>query len=95
MALCDWFDRHRQKLSRAALAQAACRAGFRALRTRVPRLLQELAVARADGSYVTVLNRMAQIHVLVLDDFSSRRSRTQSAAICSRCWKTATTSPPR
>jgi DNA replication protein DnaC len=53
----------------AALAQAACRAGFRALRTRVPRLLQELAVARADGSYVTVLNRLAQIHVLVLDDF--------------------------
>lgn len=53
----------------AALAQAACRAGFRALRTRVPRLLQELAVARADGSYVTMLNRLAQIHVLVLDDF--------------------------
>lgn len=53
----------------AALAQAACRAGFRALRTRVPRLLQELAVARADGSYMTVLNRLAQIHVLVLDDF--------------------------
>ncbi len=53
----------------AALAHAACRAGFRALRTRVPRLLQELAVARADGSYVTTLNRLAQTHVLVLDDF--------------------------
>lgn len=52
----------------AALAQAACRTGYRALRTRVPRLLQELAVARADGSYVTVLNRLAQIDVLVLDD---------------------------
>lgn len=53
----------------AALAQAACRAGFRALRTRVPRLLQELAVARADGSYVERLNKLAQIDVLVLDDF--------------------------
>jgi DNA replication protein DnaC len=53
----------------SALAQAACRAGFRALCTRVPRLLHELAIARADGSYVTVLNRLAQVHVLVLDDF--------------------------
>ncbi len=53
----------------AALANAACRAGFRALRARVPRLLQELAVARADGSYVSVLNKLAKIHVLVLDDF--------------------------
>jgi len=53
----------------SALAQAACRAGFRALRTRVPRLLQELAVARADGTYIERLNKLAQLHVLVLDDF--------------------------
>lgn len=53
----------------AALAQAACRSGFRALCTRVPRLLQELAVARADGTYVTTLARLAQVNVLVLDDF--------------------------
>ena len=53
----------------AALAQAACRNGFRALCTRVPRLLQELAVARADGTYVAALNRLAQVNVLVLDDF--------------------------
>lgn len=53
----------------AALAQAACRNGFRALCTRVPRLVHELGVARADGTYVTVLHRLAQVHVLVLDDF--------------------------
>ena len=35
-----------------ALAQAACRQGFRALVVRTPRLLQQLAVARADGTYV-------------------------------------------
>jgi DNA replication protein DnaC len=52
----------------SALAQAACRNGFRALCTRVPRLLHELAIARADGTYVTVLNRIAQVHVLILDD---------------------------
>ena len=52
----------------AALAQAACRAGFRALRTRVPRLLQELAVARANGTYVERLDKLAKAQVLVLDD---------------------------
>jgi DNA replication protein DnaC len=53
----------------SALAQAACRNGFRALCTRAPRLLHELGIARADGSYMKVLARIAQVHVLVLDDF--------------------------
>lgn len=52
-----------------ALAQAACRAGFRALSTRAPRLLHELTMARGDGSYTTVLQRIARADVLVLDDF--------------------------
>lgn len=52
----------------AALAQAACRHGFRSLYARVPRLLQELAIARADGTYSRVLARLAKLHVLVLDD---------------------------
>lgn len=53
----------------AALAQAACRNGHRALCARVPRLIHELAIARADGTYVSMLQRLAQVHVLVLDDF--------------------------
>jgi len=53
----------------SALAQAACRNGFRALYARVPRLLNELAVARADGSYASLLSRLARVDVLVLDDF--------------------------
>jgi len=52
----------------AALAEAACRHGYRALRTRVPRLVGELAVARADGTYTAALNRLAKLDVLVLDD---------------------------
>jgi len=52
----------------AALAESACRHGYRALRTRVPRLLGELAVARADGSYIAMLGRLAKLDVLVLDD---------------------------
>ena len=52
----------------SALAEAACRHGYRALRARVPRLLGELAIARADGSYTAQLNRLAKLDVLVLDD---------------------------
>jgi DNA replication protein DnaC len=52
----------------AALAEAACRRGYRALRTRVPRLLGELAIARADGSYTATLSRLSKLDVLVLDD---------------------------
>jgi DNA replication protein DnaC len=52
-----------------ALAEAACRRGYRALRVRVPRLLGELAVARGNGSYATTLSRLAKLDVLVLDDF--------------------------
>jgi len=53
----------------AALAQAACRNGMRALCTRVPRLLHELGIARADGTYAATLARLAKLDVLVLDDF--------------------------
>jgi DNA replication protein DnaC len=52
-----------------ALAQAACRQGFRALCIRTPRLLEQLAVARGDGTYTQALARFAKVAVLVLDDF--------------------------
>jgi DNA replication protein DnaC len=52
-----------------ALAQAASRQGFRSLCVRTPRLLQELAIARADGTYANALARFAKINVMVLDDF--------------------------
>jgi DNA replication protein DnaC len=53
----------------SALADAACRAGYRALFVRVPRLLEELALARAAGSYASLLGKLSRIDVLVLDDF--------------------------
>lgn len=52
-----------------ALANAACRQGFRALYVRVPRLVHQLSVARADGSYASELARISRFDVLVLDDF--------------------------
>jgi len=52
-----------------SLAQAACRQGYRALCIRAPRLVHQLGIARADGSYAKVLNQLARTHVLVIDDF--------------------------
>ena len=52
-----------------AIAQSACRRGHRVLYRRVPRLLDELALARADGSYARLLARMAKVDVLLLDDW--------------------------
>jgi DNA replication protein DnaC len=53
----------------AALAQAACRNGLRALCARVPRLLHELSISRADGTYTSILGKLAKLELLVLDDF--------------------------
>ena len=53
----------------AALADVACRGGHRALFSRVPRLLEELHLARASGTFGSLLNRLSRIDVLVLDDF--------------------------
>lgn len=52
-----------------ALGQLACRKGFRVLYKRMPRLLEELALAHADGTYMRTLQRIAKVDVLVLDDW--------------------------
>ncbi len=52
-----------------ALAQQACRLGYRVLYRRAPRLFDELTLARADGSYPRLLARFARTDVLVLDDW--------------------------
>jgi DNA replication protein DnaC len=52
-----------------ALAQQACRKGYRALYRRASRLYEELALARADGSYPKLLSRLLRVDVLILDDF--------------------------
>ena len=52
----------------SALGQAACRKGIRVLYRRVPRLFDELALARAEGSYARALARLAKAELLILDD---------------------------
>lgn len=55
-----------------ALAQAALRRGHRALYLRVPRLLEELGLARADGRLPRLLAAWAKLDLLVLDDLALR-----------------------
>ncbi len=52
-----------------ALAHQACREGFSVLYLRLPRLLQDLAIARGDGRYPKLLAALAKTDLLVLDDW--------------------------
>jgi len=51
-----------------ALANRACRMGSTAFYTRIPRLFQELAIARGDGSYPQIMKKLTKAKVLILDD---------------------------
>jgi DNA replication protein DnaC len=52
-----------------ALAQQACRKGFRVVYRRATRLNDEFTLAHADGTYAQLLGRLARTDVLVLDDW--------------------------
>ena len=60
-----------------ALAQQACRSGYRVSYRRMPRLIEELALAHADGTYTRLLGRLAKVDVLVLDDWGIAPLRDQ------------------
>lgn len=52
-----------------ALADAACRLGHSTRYYRVPRLLEDLRIAQADGSLSRMMTQLARPDLLVLDDF--------------------------
>jgi len=51
------------------LAQAACRHNFNVRYQRTSRLLHQLALSHADGSYPKLLDTFARVQLLVLDDW--------------------------
>ncbi|XOB66212.1 IS21-like element helper ATPase IstB [Deferribacteres bacterium DY0037] len=52
-----------------ALANMAVRDGLTARYYRLPRLMDEMKLARLDGTYVKGLNKIARYNLLILDDF--------------------------
>lgn len=78
---CQWLREHRNILISGctgtgktflaeAFAHKACLKGFTALSVRLPRFLDELVQAKADGSYSKKLLALSKIDVLVLDDYA-------------------------
>jgi DNA replication protein DnaC len=52
-----------------ALAQKACREGYKARYIRLPRFLQELNISKADGRYPKLLAELEKTDLLILDDW--------------------------
>jgi len=80
LATCSWVHEHHNVLITGAtgvgktfiacaLAQQACRRGYKALYRRASRLFDEFHLARADGTYGRLLARLARTDVLVIDDW--------------------------
>jgi len=63
-----------------ALAQRSIRDGHRAIYVRIPRLLDDLSLARADGRLAKIMSALARSDVLVLDDFLLRSLSDDHAA---------------
>ncbi|TDE09378.1 IS21-like element helper ATPase IstB [Dyadobacter psychrotolerans] len=52
-----------------ALGYQACQMGLRVAYYSLPKLLQKLHLAKADGSYAKELARLERMHLLILDDW--------------------------
>jgi DNA replication protein DnaC len=63
-----------------ALANHVIRHGHSALYVRVPRLLDDLSVARADGRLARVMSALARTDILILDDLLLRPLNDDQAA---------------
>jgi len=62
-----------------ALADRAMRRRHTALYRRLPKLLFELALARADGSYLKTLAKLAKVELLIVDDWGLAAVEGQAA----------------
>lgn len=80
LAECSWITRKENILITGstgagktylacAFANQACRQGYGARYIRLPKLFQAITIAKADGSYIKLMEHVAKLHLLVLDDW--------------------------
>jgi len=79
LASCDWIRQAQNVIIvgptgvgktylACALANRACRQGHSSFYIRAPRLFHDVALAKADGSYAKLMNKLAKTKVLIVDD---------------------------
>ena len=106
LAACRWVDAHQNVIFSGktgvgksylacALGQKACREGYSVVYRRASRFYDELAQARADGTYFQLLRRLAKTEVLVIDDFglevlTASQRRDFLEVLEDRCGNTST-----
>jgi DNA replication protein DnaC len=80
LSSCRWVDQHHNILITGptgcgktflacALAHKACREGYTVRYLRLPRLFQDLQIAKGDGRYPKLLAALAKTDLIVLDDW--------------------------
>ncbi len=62
-----------------ALANRAILDGFKVCYMRVPTLLEDIKISRADGTYTNLLKRYSKFQLLILDDFGVSQISTDDA----------------
>lgn len=88
LGTCRWIDEHLNVVITGAtgvgktylacaLGQRACRRGYRVVYRRTPRFIDELTLARADGTLARLLKRLTRVDLLVLDDWGLTPLRDQ------------------
>lgn len=84
LGTCEWILKHQnlcitgptgtgKTFLACALGLQACRQGLTARYFRLPRLFEALRVAHGDGSYPRMMNHIAKVDVLILDDWGLQK----------------------
>ena len=79
LSSCDWIKQYQNVILTGAtgagktflacaLAQKACRQGYRAFCFRAPKFYYQPAMAKADGSYSRIMYKLNETHLLGIDD---------------------------
>lgn len=80
LAQCNWVARKENLLVTGptgtgktylacAFANQACRLGYGARYIRLPKLFQAINIAKADGSYIKLMEQVSKLSLLILDDW--------------------------